>query len=678
MRTDSSSGAEKAIKRILIWTVIAVVMAAFSCFIVRNEADAVSISNGSAQVNSSSGAWLRKSASTSSSKVKLLSDNTKLTITREVFKSKTSTSAKNKWYKVKVGGKTGYIRADCVDNVKYTGVSAVTTAKVNYRTGAGTKMTKKGTLKKGAKVTVYMAASPVSSTAGTSKTWYRIKFNNKYYYMSSKYIKLTGTSSTSKTAAKSSGTNSSSSSSKSSDTSSSASTGTDFSKMTNAQFNAYLTKQGFPSSYRTKLLALHKKHPNWVFIAKKTGINWNTAVSKESANGVSLIHSSYPVTYRATDSKSFKAKSRKIYTSASTSKSTGKTISSGTNFTVLTEEWKGTTQWTKIKYSGTTGYISGSLASQTYKSTISGKTTDDVNIRKGAGTNNSYIKTLSTGTKVKIVLQVKDKNGDAWYKIKNGTGYAYIKAEFVKVEGSKKPASLTGTATFLEGTWIAKDGSTWFNANSQTVAYYMDPRNFLTDEGIYMFEDLTYHKEYQTTAVVNKILSPTKLPGYGFKAKLFVNAGASYNISPVFLASRARQETGNGSIAISGYKYLGKVVYNPFNIGAYSSSNPVMKGLAYARVKGWTTQAKAVNGGAKFLAEDYISIGQNSVYFQKFNVGKGSSYLAKHQYMTNITGAVTESQLTKSSYETYKITGEALTFVIPVYNNMPGSTSLPN
>ena len=159
---------------------------------------------------------------------------------------------------------------------------------------------------------------------------------------------------------------------------------------------------------------------------------------------------------------------------------------------------------------------------------------------------------------------------------------------------------------------------------------------------------------------------------------MFVNAGKKYSISPIHLASRARQETGGGSDTISGVKYNGKVVYNPFNIGAYSSGNPVSLALKYAYNAGWTTQVKAVNGGADFLASGYINKGQNSSYLQKWNVLNGSSSIATHQYMTNIMAPYYEAQTTKSSYSSYGITNESLTFVIPVYSSMPSSTSLPD
>ena len=59
---------------------------------------------------------------------------------------------------------------------------------------------------------------------------------------------------------------------------------------------------------------------------------------------------------------------------------------------------------------------------------------------------------------------------------------------------------------YATDTFVAKDGSTWFQANEQTIAYYMDPRNFLTESSIFMFEDLTYFESYQTEAVIKKIL----------------------------------------------------------------------------------------------------------------------------------------------------------------------------
>ncbi len=848
MRTDLSKQVKAVRIRLYKKSIIvAAVVVVFFVMATGFSYGATSAPYASGQVNASSGAVLRKSSSTSSAKVTILDDNTKVRITREVFKSKTKTSSTYKWYYVSVNGKTGYIRSDLVDNVKYSAVSGKVTATVNYRVGAGTDMKRIGSLNKGKAVTIYLKASPVSSTKGSSSVWYKIKVDSKYRYVCSSYVDIVGSIFTNNT---STDTDKASSTTKTS-------TASEFAKMTDSQFDAYLTKQGFPASYKTRLKELHKKHPSWVFVGRKTGISWTTALSKESANGVSLIEGSQPLSYRATDSNSYRTQTRQLYKYASTSTPIA-SVKSFKEFTVLDEVWKSTTRWCHISLSdGTTGYIKGSLYSYTYPKSMKGTiTADALNVRDGAGTSNKKIGSLSKDDRVTVVLKCKDnETRNIWYKIRYNSSTGYVSAAYVRIdqltekkttttvklsknyptaklaekryyraypdldypvegsiaadsevtvlakltdgagkiwlkvnkdgmigyirdlavtlsaepEATDVPASVQGItrakvnyrktagtsgeyagsfnggekvtvtgittpsttdwyeidlngekfyscASYIDlvcenapedslsvtetktqtnkidqdpgtltgvgqinagGTFIPKDGSNWFNADKRVVAYYMDPRNFLNEDRVYMFEDLSYQPDYQTSAVVSKVLSGSRLPENGFTAKLFVDAGSIYGISPVFLAARARQETGGGSIAISGYRYSDKVVYNPFNIGAYSSANPVMNGMNYAYNHGWTTQYKAVKGGASFMASGYINAGQNSIYFQRFNVANGATKVATHQYMTNIQAPYGESYSTKVSYSKFGITNEALTFIIPIYSEMPSSTSLP-
>ncbi len=462
-----------------------------------------SVPKAAGQINSYDGAILRESSSTDSASLLVMPDNTKITIHKEVFKSKTSTAAKNKWYYVTAKGKKGYVRADLVDHVKYGSAKGKTTAQVNYRKGAGTEMKLAGTFKKGATITIVMKANPVYSTRGTSSTWYKVKSGSGYYYICSSKAKLTD--STTKTVTASGNTSGSKTS-------------------TDEDFEKYLSKQGFPASYKKKLRALHKAHPKWIFVAYRTDITWKTALARQTSGGTSLVSGSFPSTYRA------------------------------------------------------------------------------------------------------------------------------------------------GKKQYEKG---------WYKANSKVVAYYMDPRNFLNENRIFMFENLSYKSKYQTASVVSAILSPTKLPGYGFTAKIFVNAGKANKVSPVFLASRARQETGGGGDAVKGKKILGKKVYNPFNIGAFGGSNPLYKGLVYAYGKGWTTPAKAVNGGAKVLAKNYINKGQYTIYYQRFNVRNGAGNAGTHQYMTNIMAPYSEAGSTKTSYSKYGILNKPIVFEIPIYEGMPASTKLP-
>lgn len=622
-------------------------------------------------VNSSDGAYIRKSASTLSSKVKLVKDNTKLKTDYVYFTSKTKTGAKYKWYHVSYSGKKGYIRSDCVDDVTYSAVAGKTTDSVNYRAGAGTSMKSYGVLSKNKQLMIYLKAK----TKYSSDTWYLTKVGSKYRYVSGKYVKITG-----------SVFETPDEPSKPDNTDKPDNNGSNTSNMSDSEYKAYLEKLGFPSAYRTKLLALHKKHPKWNFVAIKTGIAFDTALNAEFKDGKSLIEGSHPVAWRDKGANSFKpANDTGLYKEAST-KNKLVTMSNGASVTILSEKYDSSgTRWTKVTTSaGKTGYTKATINSQSYSKTISAKVNDDdVNIRDGAGTSSgiSVLGSASKNDKVTVVLTALDKSGKTWYKIKRSSGFGYIISDYVTLDNEAADLSaLKGSGNVSStgsGKYIPKDGSTWFNAHKNAIAYYMDPRNFLDETRIFMFEDLSYNESSQDLSVVTSVLSGTKLPDCGFTSKMFVDAGKKYSVSPVHLASRARQETGGGSPAISGTKYNGVKVYNPYNIGATSSSNPVMNGIKYAYNAGWTTQKKAVEGGAKFLANDYIKVGQYTTYLQKWNVANGSAKLATHQYMTNIRGPYDESSSTASAYKKYNIYESAVTFAIPVYNSMPSKTQLP-
>lgn len=56
-----------------------------------------------------------------------------------------------------------------------------------------------------------------------------------------------------------------------------------------ADFEAYLTAQKFPDSYKPALRTLHAQYPNWVFVAKHLNLDWTTALNAESVPGKSLL-----------------------------------------------------------------------------------------------------------------------------------------------------------------------------------------------------------------------------------------------------------------------------------------------------------------------------------------------------------------------------------------------------
>ena len=153
-------------------------------------------------------------------------------------------------------------------------------------------------------------------------------------------------------------------------------------------------------------------------------------------------------------------------------------------------------------------------------------------------------------------------------------------------------------------------------------------------------------------------------------------AGQESGVSPYHLASRILQEQGydgHGS-SISGTQsgYLG--YYNYYNIGAYARGGltAVQNGLEYASypdsstLRPWNTRMKSIIGGAIYLGKSYINRGQNTLYYEKFDMtGRG------HQYMTNVLAPRSESVKSAQGYSDSHKNNIAFIFRIPVYENMP-------
>ena len=233
----------------------------------------------------------------------------------------------------------------------------------------------------------------------------------------------------------------------------------------------------------------------------------------------------------------------------------------------------------------------------------------------------------------------------------------------------------------------------------------MDPRNFLNEVRIFQFEGLSYVENSNQLNTIEKILYGTEF--YNTKvsyintqgqtinmtekyADLILRAAQTSKVSSYHLASRIKQEVGpflsHSSISgkVPGYEAL----YNFYNIGATSSSEPmgaIINGLKYARdghgassetrtkyLIPWNTKERAITGGGIFIGSSYINIGQDTIYLQKFHVvdNRGGE-LFWHQYMTNVLAPYSESNIIYKGYVNSNLLDTDITFVIPIYNNMP-------
>ena len=236
--------------------------------------------------------------------------------------------------------------------------------------------------------------------------------------------------------------------------------------------------------------------------------------------------------------------------------------------------------------------------------------------------------------------------------------------------------------------WYTFDGGAWVAASKEVISYYLDPRNFLTEQAVFQFESLEY-EAYQNKTGVKRILKGSFMSSKftepsgkeRYYSTTFVKAGKAVGVNPYHLAARCYQEQGAGkSGSVSGTVPGYENIFNYYNIGAYAANgnSPVVQGLIYASTeptnestaygRPWTTRYKSIMGGAQYVAKKYVKVGQNTLYFQKFNVVNKTNGLYRHQYMTNIQAA--EAEAVKMS-KAYTSEDTQLAFYIPIYDEMP-------
>lgn len=357
-------------------------------------------------------------------------------------------------------------------------------------------------------------------------------------------------------------------------------------------------------------------------------------------------------------------------------------------FEVLGEEngfYKISLQFNSYYY---TGYISKGTSSKSYVETKTFKVTDgDINQMLTLGFPKSYAEKLA---KLKVSHPnwqfVPYKVNATWDEVIAGET-KYISTNLIN--GSNTSLRNTEDGAYVNGKWTEFAGGGWYSASKQTVKYFVDPRNFLNDGHVFMFEVLNFDSSVQTTELLQSLLNGTFMSGNAFYyndknekvnisyAQTFRDAGEKNQISSVHLISRVIQEQGsNGSSLSSGDNSEYPGYYNFFNINANgkTTSEVIHNGLAYAKKKGWNSPYKAIIGGASLL-NDYIKYGQNTLYLQKFDFA-GDTYYST-QYMQNVRAPYSESYTAYSAYVKNNSLDIKFTFSVPVFKGtMPDKTSL--
>ena len=253
----------------------------------------------------------------------------------------------------------------------------------------------------------------------------------------------------------------------------------------------------------------------------------------------------------------------------------------------------------------------------------------------------------------------------------------------------------TGTDSFdyLNNKYIEYDDiggyDPWLLASYDTVAFYMDPRNFLVDMYIMQFQGLKNNNNISDENLIS-IISGAYGNTYNQRyVSAFIEAGKQSGVDPIYLTALSIEEVGREPTTATTGTYNG--MFNFYNIGASDGANPVYRGLDFAAGndastdRPWNTPERAIIGGAKWIFNQYLNVGQDTSYFKKFNVvqfyfernnpGKDAYYNYTHQYMTNTKAPSSEANTSYSAYFKNNLLDLELNFYIPIYRNLPASTS---
>lgn len=243
-----------------------------------------------------------------------------------------------------------------------------------------------------------------------------------------------------------------------------------------------------------------------------------------------------------------------------------------------------------------------------------------------------------------------------------------------------------GCYDWSTNSWITYEGG-WYGASRELIAYYMDPRNFLNENDIFMYMKQVYDSNTQTLQGVNDILKGTFIDTtvadtndefYGKTyAEVIIAAAQRSSVNPYILASTIIQEQGtNGATLGKGVTYNGVTVYNFMHWKATGKTDAdiINNGAAYAFSNGWTTPSKSIIGGAIMYSSGYLYRGQDTYFYKNYDlIGTNPNFAyASHQYAQNAADSYSSAKKLAKMY--VGKTDIALTFRIPVYKD----NSLPN
>lgn len=404
----------------------------------------------------------------------------------------------SQWYAVRLtNGSTGYIYAEYIRITGNVGTpsapaeptpapsnpeaeqSAKTTEYVNFRTGPGTNYSSKGVISLGTTVTV---------TDTSNSQWYAVRLSNgSTGYIFAQYLKLTGNASAATPAPTATPAPSDPANEKTAKT-------TEYVNFRSGPGTNYSSKAVIPSG--TAITVTDTSNSQWYAVRLangSTGYIFAQYIKITSTPSATATPAPTPTPAPSDPSKEQTAKTTEYVnfrTGPGTNYSSKAVIPSGTAITVTDTS---NSQWYAVRLSdGSTGYIYAQYIKITSATaapapteapadgTVRAKTTADVNLRKGAGTNYGVIRVVGNNTTVTVTEAT-----NTWYKVKLSDGTeGYLYAQYVTVTSgdinSVKKEETTDPSTLTEAEQKAKavlDTIGWdlraaYNWSAHALPYY--------------------------------------------------------------------------------------------------------------------------------------------------------------------------------------------------------------
>ena len=392
---------------------------------------------------------------------------------------------------------------------------------------------------------------------------------------------------------------------------------------------------------------------------------------------------------------------------ASTSSKVIGSLSGNTKVTIIEEEGA----FYKIEYKGSHGYVAKEYIKDIKDEVVtepekpsnpenSKKTgvvtaSKGLNVRKEANTSSQIIGILNSGESVEII---GEENG--FYKITYKGQEAYASKNYINIfDGNSNVnpgldignASKTNYGVSLNEYIKLQQRNNPSNYSYSEFEKYINPAKATNK---LQFLRIDKFRSVNVSGLSSRLSNKGVLTGQG---QAFVNAAKAFNIDPIYLVAQCLHETGNGTSKLAkgvtiteiadeskpiyngngqlvGYHMikLSKpvTVYNLFGIGAKDNSSvfpnrALILGTTYAYNRGWTSIENAIKGAAEFVSLNYVHssrYSQNTLYKMRYNQNVSNIW---HQYATTPWYASSIADIMRSYQDLYLENN--FTFDVPVF-----------